>query len=322
MVNLEPECILFEEDLAVKRSMWCVMFVIVMLFNVACGGATPAPASQPPTAAASAAAAAQPTTAPAQALVPTKVPPMAAATATNVPIPDSVLKLVDTTWQWVKSTDNNGKVTEVKQPEKYTLQFFLADGKVAVKADCNNAAGSFTADAHTLSITLGPTTAAACPPGSLSDQFLKELGEVQTYLFDGADLIVGWKMDTGSMRFTQAAAAGAPTATAKPRVVATVPPKPATTLDFIADLVGCRNAPTAEKPGGIVLLLRFEPTGAPGPYHYFDVDEGKEVPQLYERPASKGAGVIVTWAVQSADGQRLEKKSNYAAGSFAAFGCK
>ncbi len=238
-------------------------------------------------------------------------------------MPDSMLKLVGTTWQWAKSTDSSGKETKVNQPDKYTLQFFSADGKVAVKADCNTASGSFTADGHNLTFSLGPLTLAACPAGSLSDQFIKELGEAQSYLFDGDNLIVDWKLDSGSMRFAKAgSAASAPTATAKPRVVPTMAAKPATTLDFIADLVGCRLAPTKEKPGGIVLLFRFEPKGAAGPYRYFDVDAGKEVTVLYERPASLGSGVIVTWAVQSADGQRREKKSDYAASLFAKFGCQ
>jgi heat shock protein HslJ len=222
----------------------------------------------------------------------------------------------------MRSTDNGGKETRVAAPEKYTLQFLPADGKVTVRADCNNAAGSFLADAHNISISFGPLTQAACPPGSLSDQFIKEVGEVQSYLFDGNDLILGRKLDSGSMRFAKASSVAAPTTTAKPRVVATVAPMPATTLNFNVDLVGCRNAPTTEKPGGIILLFRFEPVGAPGPYHYFDVDAGKEVAELYERPASKGNGVIVTWAIQSADGQRLQKKLDYAASRFGNFGCK
>jgi heat shock protein HslJ len=324
------------EDFLMKRMMFYLVIVLVMLFSVACGSPTPAPTAQAPatqapapqapatqapapTAAGPAAAATQPT-APTQASVPTEAPPTVAITATNAPLPDSVLKLTGTVWQWARSTDNSGKETKVAAPQKYTLQFFLADGKVAVKADCNNATGSFTADAQNLSISLGPTTLAACPPGSLSDQFIKELGEVQTYLFDGADLILG-RNGGGSMRFTKAGSARAPTATAKPGVVATVAPKPATTLDFNVDLVGCREAPTIEKPGGIVLLFRFEPTGAPGPYRYFDVDAGKEVTELYERPAEKGSRVIVTWAVQSADGQRRQKKQEYAASRFADFGC-
>lgn len=308
-----------------KRVMLFVMLVVVMVLSAACGASTPAPAPQAPATQATAptAAATQPTAAPTQALEPTKASPTAATTATNAPMPDSMLKLVGTTWQWAKSTDSSGKETKVNQPDKYTLQFFSADGKVAVKADCNKAAGSFTADGHNLIISLGPLTLTACPSGSLSDQFIKELGEVQSYLFEGDNLIMGWKMDSGSMRFARAgSAASAPTSTAKPRVVPTVPAKPATTLDFKADLVGCRDAPTAEKPGGIVLLFRFEPTGAAGPYRYFDVDEGKEVTELYERPASRGNGVIVTWAVQSTDGQRREKKSDYAASLFATFGCK
>jgi len=316
----------------VKRIMLYALLVMVMAVSAACGSATPALTAQAPAStvaatqgAAPAAAATQPI-APPSTLVPTKAPPTLAATATNAPMPDSVLKLVDTPWQWLRSTDNSGKETQIPAPEKYTLQFFLADGKVAVKADCNNASGSFTADAHNLTISLGPMTLAACPPGSLSDQYLKELGEVQTYLFEGNDLIVG-KSDSGSMRFAKAGSAATPkasvaTATAKPRAVATVAPKPATTLTFNVDLVGCRNAPTADKPGGVVLLFRFEPSGAPGPYRYFDMDEGKEVAELYERPAAKGSGVIVSWAVQAADGQRLEKRQDYAASRFADFGCK
>ncbi len=309
-----------------KRTKLYMSLALVMVVSVACGNATPAPApqssaTQAPAVVPATPAATQPA-APASTLVPTKAPPTLGVTATNAPMPDSVLKLVDTAWQWVRSTDNGGKETKVAAPEKYTLQFFLADGKVAVRADCNNASGSFTADAHNLTISLGPMTRAACPPGSLSDQFIKELGEVQTYLFDGSDLILGRKADSGSMRFAKAASATAPAATAKPRVVPTVAAKPATTLTLNVDLVGCRNAPTKEKPDGIVLLFRFEPAGAPGPYRYFDVDEGKEVTALYERAASLGSRVIVTWAVQAADGQRLQKKQDYAPSRFADFGCK
>ncbi len=314
-----------------KRTMLYSVLVFVLLLSAACGSPTPTPAPQasatqaPAPTTAAPAVAATPPAAPTPTLAPTEAPsteapPTLTVTATNAPMPDSVLKLAGATWQWTRSTDSSGKQTKVAAPGKYTLQFFPADGKVAVKADCNNAAGSFTADAQNISISLGPTTLAACPPGSLSDQFIKELGEVQTYLFDGADLILGTNAG-GSMRFTKAGSASAPTATAKPRVVATVAPIPATTLKFNVDLVGCRNAPTTEKPGGIVLLFRFEPTGAPGPYRYFDVDAGKEVTELYERPAEKGSGVIITWAVQSADGQRLQKKQDYAASRFSDFGC-
>ena len=304
-----------------KRTILCVLLV-TMAFIAACGSPSPVPATQAPasTTAAPSAAATQPA-ASTSTLVPTNAPPTSEVTATVTPVPDAVVKLTGSAWQWVKSTDNSSKVTTVNQPSKYTLQFSLSDGTVEIKADCNNASGTFTADAHNLSITLGPSTLAACSAGSLSDQYLKELGEVQTYLFEGDNLIMG-RTDNGSMHFTPVGPVATPASTVKPHAVATLAPKPATTLDFIADLVGCRNAPTADKPGGIVLLFRFEPTGAPGPYRYFDMDEDKEVPKLYERPASKGSGVIVTWAVQAGDGQYLEKKQNYAASKFAEFGCQ
>lgn len=323
-----------------KRLSLFVLLATVLIFSTACGGSTPAPATQAPAPATQTLApitqapvpatqasvppilAVQPTTAPAQVPIPTQTNAAPSATATNLPMPDSVLKLVNSPWQWVKSTDNSGQVITVAKPAQYIVQFFLADGQVAVKADCHNAAGSFTADAHNLTISLGPVTMEACSPGSLSDQFVKGLGEVQSYLFDGDNLIMAWKANSGNMRFTQAASSVVkPTTAAKPRATSTVQVKPATTLDFKVELVGCRNNPTTEKPGGIVLVFRFVPTGGTAPYHYFDTDAGQEVPQIYERPASKGSGVIVNWAVQSADGQRLEKKTNYAASTFSPFGC-
>ena len=97
--------------------------------------------------------------------------------------------------------------------------------------------------------------------------------------------------------------------------------KPATTLDFDVKLIGCKNNPTTEKPGGVILTLQFQPIGGTEPYRYFDVDEGKEVTQTYERAGSKGSGTIVAFAVLSADGQGKEKKIQFPPSSFGPAGC-
>jgi heat shock protein HslJ len=117
-------------------------------------------------------------------------------------LPDPLLQLGGKVWQWTKTTYSDGKTIDVPTPANYTIEFFLADGQVAVKADCNNVAGSFTADASNMTITLGPSTMAACPPGSLDSEYIKELGEVAQYLIQGDSLVLNFKMDSGSMTFT------------------------------------------------------------------------------------------------------------------------
>jgi len=105
-------------------------------------------------------------------------------------------------WKWTGSIDNSGKTTTAPNPDDYTLEF-KSDGTIAVRADCNIGGGSYQLDGNQLTITLGVMTLVACPSGSLDGQYLKELGEVSSYLFEGQDLILEWKLDSGTMRFTQ-----------------------------------------------------------------------------------------------------------------------
>ena len=71
------------------------------------------------------------------------------------------------TWMWTGFTDPVQQFN-VENPENYTLTF-QGDGTVAIKADCNDAMGSYTLDGSSIKIEVGPMTMAACPPGSLSD---------------------------------------------------------------------------------------------------------------------------------------------------------
>ena len=108
--------------------------------------------------------------------------------------------VVDATWEWV------GFVSPVEQlqidgPSRYTISFG-ADGRVAVKADCNRgtAGYSVTADRR---IAFQPIalTRAACAPGSLSDRYARELGRATSYFIKDGDLFLSLPVDSGTLQF-------------------------------------------------------------------------------------------------------------------------
>jgi len=108
--------------------------------------------------------------------------------------------LTGVVWKWEKFLESNDNTIVVDDPNKYTLEF-LADGAVAIQADCNRASGSYTVEGSNLTIEIGPATLAMCPPDSLSDQYLRYLGEVVSHVFDGGTLALSLRYDTGIMIF-------------------------------------------------------------------------------------------------------------------------
>lgn len=122
--------------------------------------------------------------------------------------------LAEPTWQWTGSTGGAAGTVEVVEPARYTIDF-AGDWTFAATADCNQAAGTYSVltagraggSANRLTITLGPVTAAACEPGSLSETFLGQLGAAGFYRIEGARLTVTLA-DGGTMTFE--AASGPP----------------------------------------------------------------------------------------------------------------
>jgi heat shock protein HslJ len=102
-------------------------------------------------------------------------------------------------WQWVSFTDPVEKY-DVKNSGNYVLTFH-EDGTVDIKADCNNAQGTYTTDGHKISIIVGPMTLAACPPGPRSEEFIKHLGFAAIYFFQDGDLFIDLMADGGAMQF-------------------------------------------------------------------------------------------------------------------------
>jgi heat shock protein HslJ len=103
-------------------------------------------------------------------------------------------------WQWVSFVSPVEEV-QIADPANYVVTF-NQDGTLEIKADCNNAGGSYTTDGSSLKIEVGPMTMAACPPESRGDDFVKYLGFAAIYFFEGSDLYIDLMADGGTMRFT------------------------------------------------------------------------------------------------------------------------
>lgn len=121
--------------------------------------------------------------------------PVATFTASEAAAPD----VAGTVWQWV-STQTPTETITVDGSDRYTIEF-QPGGEVRVQADCNVAGGTYTLNDSQIKITITMTTLAACPPDSLGDEFIKELNEAATALFDGGDLLIDRANDSGTMRF-------------------------------------------------------------------------------------------------------------------------
>lgn len=115
-------------------------------------------------------------------------------------------RIVGVTWRWLSFQDmaEENDIT-VPDPENYTLRL-EADGTAAIKADCNQVSWTYTLDGNSLTFnTLGATTLALCPPGSLDRQYLSLLGSVATWV-PGEDgrLVLNLMADGGNMIFSAA----------------------------------------------------------------------------------------------------------------------
>ena len=95
---------------------------------------------------------------------------------------------------------NNGETIKVNQPDRYTLEF-ICDGNVKIRADCNRARGTYTLNGSQLTIQIGPMTRVACPPDSIADRYLRDLGAAANYFIQDGQLYIDLRDDVGTMVF-------------------------------------------------------------------------------------------------------------------------
>lgn len=129
-----------------------------------------------------------------------EAPAAEAPAGSTAPAEEAAPALAGVTWQWeaVQEGDQDS-LTEIANPEAYTVTF-NEDGTVSMKADCNVAAGTYTAEGESIAIVVGPVTLAACGPESLGADFLINLTMAGTYLFDDeGKLVINLVADAGDL---------------------------------------------------------------------------------------------------------------------------
>lgn len=104
-------------------------------------------------------------------------------------------------WQWEQFAGGDDSLVTPATPSRYTLSF-LPDAKLAVQADCNRARGSWSALNSQLELKVGGMTRAMCPEGSLSNDFVEDLGFVRSHVFRDGKLYLSLMADAGIMTFT------------------------------------------------------------------------------------------------------------------------
>jgi heat shock protein HslJ len=111
--------------------------------------------------------------------------------------------LAGTRWRLIRFQSSDDAIGSVvpPDPDRYTLEF-LAEGRYAMRLDCNRANGRWTAtragaDGGRLTLGPGAMTRAACPPGSLDTKIAADLGRVRSYTLRGDVLGLALEADAG-----------------------------------------------------------------------------------------------------------------------------
>lgn len=108
-------------------------------------------------------------------------------------------QIKDRAWIWVRTQMNDGSVTSPKKQDAFTITFG-DDGKVTGTTDCNRFFGSYTIEDNKLSFGPIASTKMFCRE-SQKDIFLKQLGEVQSFLVIDNQLVLEIKFDSGQLLF-------------------------------------------------------------------------------------------------------------------------
>src|SRR4029079_1125418 len=93
-------------------------------------------------------------------------------------------RLTQGVWLWTRTDYSDDSVLQSPNPNAYTVAF-MDDGRVAIRADCNSGSATYTVNGASLTIQPGAMTLVACPPGSQDTVFVRDLGQVASYVFNG-----------------------------------------------------------------------------------------------------------------------------------------
>ena len=108
--------------------------------------------------------------------------------------------IVGRAWELVRIQMTDDSLLVPDDPARYTLRL-RRDGRAEIGADCNRATASYALSGSAL--TFGPLagTRAFCPPPSISDRFLQQLGFVTSFVVKGGRLHLATRADDAILEF-------------------------------------------------------------------------------------------------------------------------
>jgi heat shock protein HslJ len=167
------------------------------------------------------------------ACAPQAAPPATLPAVTPAPMnggqPVGLDQVTGVDWQWSQLQETQPPSQSNVPPGQNYVLTLAPDGTFSFTADCNSGSGTYTSSDTNLTLTLGPTTLAACGPDSLSNNFVSLLGGVTSFGMNNGALILTTNDGASFMGFA------APTETVAAAVEVTSPssaPDPASvTLD-------------------------------------------------------------------------------------------
>lgn len=112
---------------------------------------------------------------------------------------NDISQIINREWKWINAQMNNDETIVPNKKDAFSI-IFGADGTVSGKTDCNSFSGKYTAAENKISLGSFASTKMFCK-GSQESEFLKLLGEVDSFLISSGNLILQIKLDTGSMLF-------------------------------------------------------------------------------------------------------------------------
>jgi len=106
-----------------------------------------------------------------------------------------------TAWQLVGFQGGDGTTLRPDDRTNYTIEF-RDDGSLSARIDCNRGRGTWSSSGAS-QIVFGPLalTRAACPPGSLHDQLVRQWGSVRSYVMKDGHLFLSLMADGGIFEF-------------------------------------------------------------------------------------------------------------------------
>ncbi len=108
--------------------------------------------------------------------------------------------LTANSWQWVNAGTTDGTIVKPLKPTSFILKF-NEDGTMTSTTDCNSLSASYTVNRGQLTLGTIAATKKFCASNSQEGQYLAFLAKVDSFMISRGDLILMFKMDTGTMEF-------------------------------------------------------------------------------------------------------------------------